>query len=217
MTFRALRNPEERGGTLGNTALPPPDRNPASTEALLHRALVRGDDEALERIVRRLRPEMLRLATRHVRSVDEAEDVVQDTWIAALTAIKRFEGRASLRTWLIRILIYRALSAGRRNGRIVPISHVTGASGTAPEPPSSVPFLATPPPGPEEAVLAQDLRDRVEEALVTLPDRQREVVRLRDLEGWSPNEVSARLRVSAGNQRVLLHRGRLQLREIVAI
>lgn len=217
MTPRELRSPEERVGTLGNTALPPPEGEPLSTETLLRRALVHRDDDALEAVVHELRPEMLRLAANHVRSTDDAEDIVQDTWIAALGGIERFEGRASLRTWLLKILTYRALSAGRRSGRIVPMSHLARLSGSVPELSTSAPFLTSTPPDPEETVLAQDLRERVEEALSTLPDRQQEVVRLRDLEGWSPREVSARLRVSPGNQRVLLHRGRLQLRELVAI
>lgn len=217
MTYRELRIPEERVGTLGKAALPPPEPESPSTEVLLRRALVDKDDDALEAVVHELRPEMLRLAASHVRSTDDAEDIVQDTWIAALRGIERFEGRASLRTWLLRILTYRALSAGRRNGRIVPISHFAGSSESVPEPSTWAPFLASTPPDPEETVLAQDLRERIEEALTTLPDRQQEVVRLRDLEGWSPREVSARLRVSPGNQRVLLHRGRLQLRELVAI
>lgn len=217
MNPRNLRSPEERVGTLGNTALPPPDdEEPPSTETLLRRALVERDDTALEAVVHDLRPEMLRLAAAHVRSHDDAEDVVQDTWIAALTGIDRFEGRASLRTWLLRILTYRARSAGRRRSRFVPLSQLTGHSGGPDLTSTHEPFLMSPPPDPEETVIGQELRHRLEEALADLPSRQREVVRLRDLEGWSPKEVCARLRVSTGNQRVLLHRGRLHLREIVA-
>lgn len=216
MNPRKLRSPKERVGTLGNTALPPPeDEEPPSTEALLRRALVERDDEALEAVVHDLRPEMLRLAAAYVRSDDDAEDVVQDTWIAALIGIDRFEGRASLRTWLLRILTYRARSAGRRRSRFVPLSQFTGPSGDLEETSTYEPFLVSPLPDPEETVLGRELRQRVEKALAELPGRQRAVVRLRDLEGWSPKEVCARLHVSAGNQRVLLHRGRLQLREIV--
>jgi len=158
---------------------------------------------------------MLRLAADHVRSVDDAEDIVQDTWIAALAGIDRFEGRASLKTWLLRILSYRARSAGRRRGRFVPLSQLTDPAGSAGER-MPVELFVDPTPDPEETAIGQDLRNRVEEALADLPQRQREVVRLRDLEEWSPKEVAARLRVSSGNQRVLLHRGRTLLRELIA-
>ena len=217
MTYRELRRPEERVGILGNAALPPPEPEPPSTEVMLRRALVDRDDDALEAVVHDLRPEMIRLASDHVRSVDDAEDVVQDTWIAALSAIKRFEGRSSLRTWLLRILTYRARSAGRRNGRTLPLSHLTASSGSRPEPATPAPFLASPPPDPEQTVIVHDLQERIERALATLPDRQQQVVRLRDIEGWDSSEVSTRLGVSPGNQRVLLHRGRSQLRELVAV
>ena len=217
MRRRELRSPEERVGTLGNTALPPPDEEePPSIDTLLYRALVEGDDVSLEAAVRHLRPEMLRLAAGYVRSEDEAEDVIQDTWIAALAGIHRFEGRASLRTWLLRILTYRARSTGRHRSRFVPLSQVSGAPGAAGDPPAPGPLLVCSRPDPEETAIARDLRTRVGHALSELPRRQREVVRLRDLEGWTPKEVCARLRVSTGNQRVLLHRARLRLRASVA-
>lgn len=217
MKRRELRSPEERVGTLGNTALPPPAREETpSTERLLRRALVEGDHRALETAVHELRPEMLRMAAGHVRSVDDAEDVVQDTWIAALAGIHRFEGRASLKTWLLRILTYRARTTGRLRRRFVPLSHLAGTSGAGTDACHLEPFLVSATPDPEQAAIGQDLRDRVQRALVDLPSRQREVVRLRDLEEWSSGEVNARLRLSTGNQRVLLHRGRLRLREAVA-
>ncbi len=181
----------------------------------MHRGLVEGDDHALEAAVLKLRPEMLRIATRHVRSVDDAEDVVQDAWIAALAGIEHFEGRASLKTWLLRILAYRAMSAGRKAGRFLSLHQFPDPAGAAARA-GPLPTLVSPTPDPEQAAVAGDLRDRVEKAITELPARQAEVVRLRDLEGWSPKEVSTRLGVSAGNQRVLLHRGRMQLREAVS-
>ncbi len=217
MTQRELRRPSERVGTLGNTALPPPDSRPRSIEAMLRQALVGGDDCALRTVVRALRPEMLRLAASYVRSGDDAEDVVQDTWIAALGAIERFEGRASLKTWLLRILTYRARSAGRRDARTLPLSQLAGPSSSFPETAEGTPLFVSPTPDPEEVVIAQDLRERVEDALAQLPQRQQQVVRLRDLEGWTPSAVSTHLKVSQGNQRVLLHRGRAQLRARVAV
>lgn len=217
MKRRELRSPEQRVGQLGNTALPPPATDTApSIEGLLRRALMRGDEAALERVIHRLRPEMLRLAATHVRSVDDAEDVVQDTWIAALTAIDRFQGRASLKTWLFRILTYRARSAARHRGRFVPISQLTDGTPVFDRAWAHEPAMTSPDPDPEQTLLGLDLRRRIDEALAELPIRQRQVVRLRDLEGWSPKDVCSRLRLSPVNQRVLLHRGRLQLREKVA-
>lgn len=217
MTQRELRCPAERVGTLGNTALPPPDSRALSTEALLRQALVDRNDGALRTVVRALRPEMLRLAASYVRSGDDAEDVVQDTWIAALGAIERFEGRASLKTWLFRILTYRARTTRRRDARTLPLSQLAVPSSSVPETAEGTPLFVSSTPDPEEVVIARDLRERVEEALVRLPRRQQEVVRLRDLEGWTPSAVSTHLKVSQGNQRVLLHRGRSQLRARVAV
>ncbi|MEK9501223.1 RNA polymerase sigma factor [Gaopeijia maritima] len=202
MPDRELRRPMERVGTLGNTALPPPHDAPIdTTESLLHRALREGDDRALRRAVEHLHPEMLRLAEAHVASTDDAEDVVQDTWVAALRGITRFEGRASLKTWLMRILLYRARSSGRRASRFVPWSLV-----------DAVQAMATPAPDPFQALVARELHLMLEAAILELPARQREVVRLRDLEGWTPDEVCRRLHISHGNQRVLLHRGRTRVR-----
>jgi RNA polymerase sigma-70 factor (ECF subfamily) len=131
MTLRALRSPEERVGTLPNTALPPPaeEETPQFLDQLLREALLGGDERALRTVIDRLRPDMLQIAAHHVRSRDDAEDVVQETWIAALDAVHRFEGRASLRTWLLRILTYRAISAGRRASRTTPTSQVSFAAG----------------------------------------------------------------------------------------
>lgn len=211
MNPRKLRTPEERVGTLPNGALPPPEEEPPSTESLLHRALIQGDEHALADVVRRLRPEMLRVASRHVRSHDEAEDVVQEAWIAALRGVHRFEGRASLRTWLLRILVYRARSSVRGRHRLVPISQLLPAGATE----DGLPDLISPPAGPEELLMERELRGQVETAVAQLPARQGEVVRLRDLEGWSPEEVCDHLDLSPGNQRVLLHRGRSQIRQLV--
>ena len=215
MNPRKLRTPEERVGALPNGALPPPEAVPPPTEELLRHALIERDDLALEQVVQGLRPEMLRMASRHVRSVDDAEDVVQDTWIAALSAIDRFEGRASLRTWLLRILANRARTASRHRSRVVPWSDMSPPSGEAWEPSSTLPSLHTPPPDPEADLVGRDLQARIEDAMPQLTARQRWMVRLRDLQGWSPPEVSRVMGVSPGNQRVLLHRARTRLRSLV--
>lgn len=215
MENRELREPMERVGTLGNTALPPPAERLESVDTLLSRALRDGDEASLATAIDRLRPEMLRVAEGHVRSRDDAEDVVQDAWIAALRSIPRFEGRASLKTWLMRILVYRARTAGRRAARAIPWSQFEGAGpfGGARADTFEPGHLVASGPDPQQALIAGEFMESVERAMRTLPVRQRDVVRLRDLEGWTPAEVCERLQISRGNQRVLLHRGRLEMRD----
>lgn len=215
---RELRSPQERVGTLPNAALPPPDEEPPSVEALLRRALVDRDERALRVVTRLLHPEMIRIATFHVRSRDDAEDVVQDTWLAALRGIDRFEGRSSLHTWLRRILTYRARTAGARASRVVPISQLRGgdeprrdASGDLPD--GRPPAFSQPQRNPQDALLADELGEELERCLATLPPRQRDVLRLRDLEGRSAAHVCRTLELTPGNQRVLLHRARHHVRE----
>lgn len=212
MKRRELRSPRDRVGTLPNADLPPPDEEPPSGEALLRRALVDADAQALDRAVERFRPEMMRVARRWVRSVEDAEDVVQESWVAALSAIRRFEGRASIRTWLLRIVSYRARTLGRRSARSVPMSHLSERDRTdgAETPPA---MFAWAPALPDESVLRSELEAHLEACIGTLPPRQGEVLRLRDLEGRPANEVSRRVGVSAENQRVLLHRARKSVRE----
>lgn len=215
MNMRELRRPEQRVGTFPNGALPPPEL--PTLENLLSRALIGNDVEALDAVVRSLRREMLGEATRYVGSRDAAEDVVQDTWLAALAAIDRFEGRSSLRTWLFRILTYQALNTVRRSRNFIPLSQLApSASIREGAFAASRSLFVAQTLDPEQALLGHDLRQRLERALLALPERQSEVLRLRDLEGWSTEEVCDRLSLTPGNQRVLLHRARSQLRLAVA-
>lgn len=213
MNPKNLRSPEERVGTLPNADLPPPDRKPLSSEALLRSALLDGDARAFDEATRRMMPVMARIAAHYVRSPDDAQDVIQDTWLSALGAIHRFEDRASLRTWLLRILTYRARTAGRRASRTIPMSQLGAAD--APDRPMwdiETPLFAHGPVNPDDELLAAELTDAVAQAAAELPARQREVFVLRDVEGWTSEDVSRRMDVSAANQRVLLHRARAALR-----
>jgi RNA polymerase sigma-70 factor (ECF subfamily) len=211
-----LRSPEERVGTLPNADLPPPDEDHRSAESLLRSALIDGDTQAFREVTRRLDPLMTRVARRYVRSPEDAQDVVQDTWLSALASIGRFEGRASLRTWLLRILTYRARTAGRRAARAVPMSRLqpsTPGRGEAPQWEPETPLFGRRVTLPDEDLMAAELRSSFAAALTRLPPRQREVFTLREFEGWSSAEVAARLDLSEANQRVLLHRARAALRE----
>lgn len=162
---------------------------------------------------------MLRLALVYVRERAVAEEVVQETWIGVLDGIDRFEGRSSLRTWVFSILVNQAKMRAERERRSLPFS----ALGTEPlvDPEQFLPahdpwaghWAAAPRALPEEELLAAELRERLAAAIRRLPASQRAVLTLRDVEGWSAEEVCKALQLSEANQRVLLHRGRCALRQ----
>ena len=186
-------------------------------------ALRRGDEEVFSTLVSEYSGLLLRLAQDFVKSRSVAEEVVQDTWLALLNGIDRFEMRSSLKTWLFRILVYKAKSRRAREARTVPFSSlvVDSAERAVPEerfsagepwpghwgiPPIAVHSV------PEERILAREVRERIAAALEMLPELQRIVVRLRDIAGWEATEVCSELGLTDANQRVLLHRGRARLR-----
>jgi RNA polymerase sigma-70 factor (ECF subfamily) len=199
---------------LSNVGLPPPHAV-SGIEGVLQRALVQGDDAALAEAVGRMRPLMSRIAMDHGRSSDDAEDLIQETWVAALRGIRRFEGHALLSTWLLRILSYRARTMSRRAARSIPISWVPGAIEASGD--SSVPFFGQRPDEPDDAVGVRELRDALGVAMATLPPKQREVFGLRALEGRSAAEVCDQLGLSPANQRVLLHRARSQVQRRLSV
>lgn len=166
------------------------------------RALREGDDRVVADFVRRTTPLLLTLARRVVGDRAAAEDVVQDTWLVVLQRHEGFAGRSSLRTWVVGTMLNVARRRRSRDGRLVPVPdpHLWGPVPAAEE------LL------PEAALLAQELHELVERAMVDLPGRQREVVRLRDLLDLDADEVCRVLTLSPGNQRVLLHRGRAHVR-----
>lgn len=195
---------------------------PADT-ALLADQLRNGDPEAFSKLLDLYGSSMLRVAHGYVSSREQAEDVVQETWIAIFKGIDRFEGRASLRTWIFTILINVAKKHGmaeRRHGDTA-LRVATGGTvdpdrfrdagesypGHWRQPPA--PFPDT----PEGSLLSGELRRVAAAGLQRLPERQRVVVTLRDVQGFSSEEVCRMLDISAANQRVLLHRGRAVVRQ----
>jgi RNA polymerase sigma-70 factor, ECF subfamily len=176
-----------------------------------------GDEQAFVSLVGRYQEPMLRLAVSFVPSRAVAEEVVQDTWLAALRGLGAFEGRSSLKTWLFRILVNRARSAGTREQRSVPVADPEpavdparfNAGGAWADPPEHWIEAA------EGRMQAGKLAYRVRAWIEELPGRQREVVLLRDVEGMSSEDVCAVLAITEGNQRVLLHRGRSRLRQLI--
>jgi len=186
-------------------------------DATLLARLRDGDEQAFTDLVGRYHSAMLRLALSFVSSQAVAEEVVQDTWLAVLRGLGRFEERSSLRTWLFTILVNRARSTGVREARTVPVADagpVVDASRFGPNGAWAVP--------PEH--WAQEAENRIDAVKLSallrggldgLPVRQRDVVLLRDVEGMSSAEVCQVLAISEANQRVLLHRGRSKLRQVL--
>jgi len=190
-------------------------------EALLV-SLRAGDEAAFLDLVRRHHPAMVRVARAHVPSQAVAEEVAQETWLAVLNGLDRFEGRSTLKTWMFRILVNRARTRGRRERRSVPFASLGPAEeGLDPErfQGEGDPFpghWAAPPAGwegvPEERLLSSEALALVRSAIDALPPSQREVITLRDVQGWTSEEACAALGVTPGNQRVLLHRARSAVR-----
>jgi RNA polymerase sigma-70 factor, ECF subfamily len=146
-----------------------------------------------------------------------AEEAVQDAWVGVLRGIKRFDQRATFRTWLFRIVINRAISAGARERRSVPVDDI-GPVVDGSRFDASGNWLAPPEPWSdrvEDRIVAAKIAVRILTAIEDLPPRQGEVVTLRDVHGLSSEEVQAILDISDANQRVLLHRGRSKLRQVI--
>jgi RNA polymerase sigma-70 factor (ECF subfamily) len=193
-------------------------------------ALRKGDERVFATIIDRWSPAMLRYARTFVRSDASAEDVVQETWIAVLRGIEGFRGDASLRRWVFQILGNIGRRRGVSDARTVPVGlagqHESDQAGlsTPAYPASSFRDLDDPWPGhwrsdaaptrwqPEAEVVTADAVRLVERELAQLPERQRLVVALRDVHGFTGPEVCELLGLSPENQRVLLHRGRTRIR-----
>lgn len=171
---------------------------------------------------------MIKLAQEFVSTPDSAREVVQETWIAVIRGIDRFEGRSSLRTWTYRILINIAKRRGGQENRSIPMSSLLPAdedAGPTVDParfqtegqPYPGHWRAFPAdwPSPEQALLDDEVRARVTSAIDLLPARQRMVINLRDMQGYAADEVCVILEISAANQRVLLHRARASVRSMM--
>jgi RNA polymerase sigma-70 factor, ECF subfamily len=190
-----------------------------------------GDGTAFADLVDGWSPALLRVALLHVSTRASAEEIVQDTWLAVITQLNRFEGRSSVKTWVFRILENLARTRGEREARSVPWStafpdprepeqgrptvdprRFRGAQDRWPGGWTVAGRPAPWHPPPEDAAVAAELRRQLADALAELPLRQRTVVELRDVHGFTSDEVCDRLELSPANQRVLLHRGRARLR-----
>jgi len=192
-------------------------------------ALCRGDADAFATLVDRHSSAMIRVAMAYVPTRAIAEEVVQETWIAVMRGIDGFEGRSSLKTWIFRILTNVAMRSGARERRSVPFSALAEAEdtgGPSVDPDRFLPadhelfpghwaIMPARWPTPEEGLLAGETRGVIAAAIAELPLAQRTVIALRDVEGWSSEEVREALEISAGNQRILLHRARSRVRNAI--
>jgi RNA polymerase sigma-70 factor (ECF subfamily) len=185
-------------------------------------ALRAGDEAAFNELVSRYGASMLRVASSFVRSRAVAEEVVQETWLAVLNGLDRFEGRSSLRSWIFAILANRARTRAVREARSVPFSSLAGGDDGPTVDPALFEqsgrwaghWISSPEPWalPEDELVSRETRALVTAAIEALPPGQRAVITLRDVEGWPSEEVSELLEITPGNQRVLLHRARSKVR-----
>ena len=196
-------------------------------ETALVTALRDGDQAAFAHLVDRHTPSMLRVARGYVPSREIAEEVVQETWIALLRGIDNFEGRSSLRTWLFAVMINIAKARGVRERRDADAAMAAYTGGTVD--PARFREVGDPYPGhwkpdevpspfpetPEGSALGNELVEVARRELDKLPERQRIVVTLRDMLGFDSAEVCELLDISIANQRVLLHRGRAAVRQVL--
>jgi len=207
----------EKEGDISHQRPPPPA---AGGEAALIRRLLEGDEEAFGRLVEAYHARLGTLARAYVADPAAAEEVVQETWLAVLEGLPRFEGRSSLKTWIFRILANRAKTRAVREKRSIPFSALEGAPDEPAVDPSrfarSGAWADPPRPWdeetPERLLLNREVLSRIEEALDQLPEGQKAVVLLRDVEGLGAEETCNILEISETNQRVLLHRGRSKIR-----
>jgi RNA polymerase sigma-70 factor (ECF subfamily) len=197
----------------------PPD---FSDETLLVKALCARDVDAFAYLIDRYHAPFTRIARLYVPNNEVAEEVVQETWLAVLQGVERFEQRATLKTWLYRILTNIARARGVKEQRTIPYADTQEFddspavdsrrfrrfgrhAGAWKRPPN-------PWPEPEQTVIDADVLATVERAAGSLPPAQREVLTLRDVLGWNTAEVCEALGISDTNQRVLLHRARSKVR-----
>lgn len=196
----------------------------SSQDVRLVDGLRAGDESAFAELMRLYGAGMLRVAEMYVPTRAIAEEVVQEAWLGVLKGIGKFEGRSSLKTWLFRIVANTAKTRGMREARSVPFSSLgdarTGEPAVDPDR-----FLgdgerfpghwAVPPQNwaPEGKLLAREALDMIEREIERLPPAQRAVITMRDVQGFSSEEVCNALDVSETNQRVLLHRARAKVRD----
>jgi RNA polymerase sigma-70 factor (ECF subfamily) len=188
-------------------AIPTFDRG----EAVLVGRLTRRDETAYRQVVDRLHTHLYRLARAHVDDAATAEDIVQDTWLAVVSGVDGFRRGSSLRTWTMSIARNLAINTATRDARCRPL-----AAPVTEDELGAGAMWTRPAQSPEETLLAREERAAIARAIAALPPKQRKILTLLDLEGATREEACRHVEVSAGNQRVLLHRARAKVRTRVA-
>ncbi|NBB48709.1 sigma-70 family RNA polymerase sigma factor [Rhizobium sp. CRIBSB] len=187
-----------------------------SEDAALLARLVDGDEAAFDQLFRRHNAAMIRFCMGILQARHLAEEVVQDTWVAVLGRIDLFEGRSSLTSWIYTILINKARTRARREGRTVffddhgdgdALADAFDGRGHWRSMPELWENLT-----PERHVEGRSILQHVEAVIDTLPPAQRAVLILRGQQELDPADVCALLEISEGNMRVLLHRARVTVR-----
>jgi RNA polymerase sigma-70 factor (ECF subfamily) len=193
-------------------------------EAALVERLRAGDPRAFEEAVERFYPAMVAVARVYVRTAAVAEEVVQDAWLGVLRGLERFEGRSSLRAWVLQIVANIARTRAVREARSAPFSALEVSGDEPAVEPERFRGPDDPYPGhwrsyptdwrtlPEQQLLARETFEIVQRAIEELPTAQRMVITMRDVVGCTAAEVCDALDISSGNQRVLLHRARARVR-----
>ncbi|HSE60423.1 MAG TPA: sigma-70 family RNA polymerase sigma factor [Nitrospiraceae bacterium] len=224
--------PESRAPESGGDR--PDDPSPAASplspgEQELVLALAAGEEGAFAQLVYQYQKPLFRQALAYVSSEAVAEEVVQETWLAVMDGIKRFEGRSSFKTWLYQILIHKAKSAGVKESRQIPFSAMAdrddesdgmppeaqGREAVAREAGGSWTVGVADEDTPEDQMLAEECRREITRAVRALPPAQRRVMELYHFEELTSEEVCRRLKISESNKHVLLHRGRNQVKKAV--
>jgi RNA polymerase sigma-70 factor (ECF subfamily) len=186
-------------------------------EADLLGRLREHDETAFVELVEAYHTRLVRFAQTFVSSGPAAEDVAQDTWVAVIKGLERFEERSSLQTWLFRICANRARTRSGIDYRLLPIG-APGATVGRDHFDSKGAWIDPPEPWPDidDRLAAATLAPLALAAIDGLPEPQRQVVTLRDVEGLSSQETCEVLSISEANQRVLLHRARTRVRAAIA-
>lgn len=191
-------------------------------------ALRMGDEPSFILLVDRYHNSLLRIAMLYVHDRALADEIVQETWMSVLQGVKGFEGRSSVKTWIFRILKNIAMTRWKKENRSIPFSMLQDPEISDDEPsvdperflPSDHPDYpggwAIPPKAwnlaPEEHLLAQEIKQCIQKSIAALPHNQQMVITMRDIVGWTSEEVCNVLQLSETNQRVLLHRARSKVR-----
>jgi RNA polymerase sigma-70 factor, ECF subfamily len=202
-------------------------------EASVLDSLRAGDEAAFTWLVGRYHPSLVRLARLFVQDETISEELAQETWLAVLQGLNHFEGRSSLKTWIFTILTNKAKTRGQREKRLVSLTdleeelHASGQPTVDPERFNSSAaqsdlnhwVMQTRPASwvgiPEESLLSQETMDLIRGVIDGLPENQRLVITLRDIQELSTDEVCNVLEISETNQRVLLHRARAKVRQVL--